>query len=132
MMKKVIFSPNVPSPSGSYSQAIKVGNFVFISGCAGEDPKSNSLVKPGDIVAQTKQALFNLKAILQESCLSLENIVKINAYINDINSFKDFDKTYSLFFKETPPARTTIEVGHFPEGMTVEIDCIAYIDNKEK
>ena len=113
-MKKVIFSPNVPSPSGSYSQAIKVGNFVFISGCAGEDPKSNSLVKPGDIVAQTKQALFNLKAILQESCSSLENIVKINAYINDIISFNDFDKTYSLFFKENPPARTTIEVGHFP------------------
>ncbi len=130
MTKKVIFTSNAPRPSGKYSQAIRVSNFVFISGCAGEDPKSNSLVKPGDIIAQTKQALFNLKAILKESCLSLENIVKINAYINDINSFDDFNDAYSLFFKEEPPARTTIEVGHFPKGMTVEIDCIACFDTK--
>jgi len=130
MIKKVISTPNAPQPSGKYSQAIKAGNFVFISGCAGEDPKSNSLVEPGNIVAQTKQALSNLKAILKESGLSLENIVKINAYINDINFFNDFNVAYSLFFNENPPARTTIEVGHFPKGMTVEIDCIACIDNK--
>ena len=84
MTKKVIFTSNAPSPSGSYSQAIKAGNFMFISGCAGEDSKSDSLVEPGNIVAQTKQALFNLKTILQESCLFLENIVKENAYIKEI------------------------------------------------
>jgi len=127
MKKKTIKTDRGPSPAGAYSQAVKAGNFIFTAGEGPIEPKSGKMVAPGDIVKQTKQTLENIRTILEKAGSSLENVLKVTAYIHDINEWNQFNKAYGEYFKENPPARTTVEVGHFREGMCVEIDVIALI-----
>lgn len=125
--KEIIHTTKAALPGGAYSQAVKAKGFVFVSGTVGVDPESEKLVEPGNMIAQTKQTFNNLEAVLEASGSSLENVVKVTAYIDDLDSFDDFNETYSSYFKELP-ARSTVEVGRLPKGMTVEIDVIAVAD----
>lgn len=127
MKKEVIITKEAPAPQGPYSQAVKVGQFLFLSGQAALDPATGELIAPGDIETQTKQVMKNIKALLKAGGTSLANVIKVTAYIDDIGKFNEFNKIYRKYFPKNPPARSTIEVGHFFKGMCVEIDAIAII-----
>jgi len=108
---------------GAYSQAIKAGNFVFTSGFGVIDSSIN-------LEAHTINTLENLELILNKAGTSLKNAVKMTVYIDDINDWGTFNSAYKKYFKNfnSPlPTRTTVEVGHFPEGQRIEIDVIAII-----
>jgi 2-iminobutanoate/2-iminopropanoate deaminase len=132
MKREVIFTSEAAPPGGAYSQAIRVGQLVFTSGMAAIDPQTKKLIAPGDIATQTAKTLDNLQATLKAAGTSLENAVKVSAYIHDINEWGKFNAAYVKYFPKDPPARTTIAVGGFPEGMCVEIDVIALIPDAEK
>lgn len=128
MKKEVIFTEKAAAPGGWYSQAIKVGNFVFTAGVVGADPATGELVAPENMAAQTEQALKNLSAILEAAGSSLENVVKTTVFINDVDRFGEFNEVYKKFFLNDPPARSTIQIGRFKDGMCVEIEAIAFLN----
>ena len=131
MKKEKITTTKAGQPSGAYSQAIKVGNLVFTACMAGSDPATGKMVSPGNIHDQTIQTLKNLDAALNAAGTSLKNAVRIGAFIHDIHEWATFNEAYKEFFAQfgemDMPSRTTISVGGFPEGMTVEIDVVAVI-----
>ncbi len=123
-MKKEIHSKNAPSPIGPYSQAVQVGNTLFISGMIGIDV--SGLLK-GDIISQTNQIFENLKHILEEAGLSPQDIVKTTVYLTHLENFAVVNSLYEKFFENVPikPARSTVEVSSLPKGALIEIDAIA-------
>lgn len=123
--KEILTCADAPKPIGPYSIGIKVGHFIFISGQLGLSPKSGNLVE-GGIQAQTRQAMLNIKNILEASNSSLENIVKSTVFLNNINDFSSFNEIYSTFFKENPPARSAVQVAALPKQALVEIEVIAF------
>lgn len=130
MRKSVIRTDQAPKPGGFYSQAIKVGSFVFTAGVIGVGPGSGGLLS-GGIRAQVRQTLENIKAILEEADTSLDNVIKVNAYLRDIGDFEAYNEVYSEYFDpEGPPARTTLQVGSFRDDRAVEIDVIAYVPER--
>ncbi len=124
-MKEVVFSGDAPRPIGPYSQAVKVGNFLFISGQIPAD-KDGNLVE-GDIKAQTRQVLENIKAILEAAGAGLENVVKVTVYLKDMNDFGAMNEVYSEYFGESKPARAAVEVSRLPKDVKIEIEAIAYL-----
>lgn len=126
-MKEVIFAKNGPKPGGCYSQAIKAGNTLYVSGQIAVDPVSGKLVGAGRIGGQTVRIIKNLQIILAKVGASLDNIVKTTVFIDDINKFSEFNEVYSKYFSKNPPARSTIEVGKFMEGICIEIEAIAIL-----
>jgi 2-iminobutanoate/2-iminopropanoate deaminase len=129
-MREVITTEKAGAPSGAYSQAIRVGNLVWTAGMGPSDPTTKQLVAPGDIAAQTTQTLKNLEATLQKAGTSLAHAIRVGAFIDDIAKWGEFNEAYKAFFAQfnsPPPARTTVSVGGFPDGMTVEIDVVAVI-----
>ena len=128
MNKVVIRTEKAAKPGASYSQAVKSGNLIFTAGTTGIDPVTNKLVSPGEIGAQTIQAMQNIKEILEESGTSIENIIKTTVYISDLEKFWEFDKEYCKFFSEgNYPARSTVEVSRLPTWYCVEIEAVAVI-----
>ncbi len=128
MKKEVIFTEKAAPPGGSYSQAIRAGNFLFVSGCTGVDAETKKLVAPGEIRPQTRQTLENIKSILAKAGSSLDDVVKVTAFIADIDKFQDFNEEYSKYFKKGEfPARSTVEIGKFLNGVCIEIEVIAII-----
>lgn len=125
MSKKIISTQNAPSAIGPYSQGIKAGNFVFVSGQIPLDPKTGQFAGE-DIRSQTKQSLTNVQNILKEAGLSMENIVKTTVLLKDMNSFADMNEVYGTFFENDPPARAAFEVARLPKDALVEIEAIAY------
>lgn len=123
MSKDVIRTENAPTPIGPYSQAIKAGNFLFISGQGPIDPKTGKKIV-GDIKEQTRQVLENIKSILEAAGLTLENVVKVNVYLKNMNDFPKMNEVYKEYFKTNPPARTTVQAIP-PADIDVEIDAIA-------
>ncbi|MEO0144880.1 MAG: Rid family detoxifying hydrolase [candidate division WOR-3 bacterium] len=123
-MKEKIMPENIKA-IGPYSPAIKVGNFVFISGQLGLDPKTNEL-KP-TLEEQTEQALINLSEILSSIGLSLDNVVKTTIFLVNMEDFQKVNEIYSKFFKEPYPARSTIAVRSLPRNALIEIEAIAYV-----
>ncbi|MEM1986242.1 MAG: RidA family protein [Nitrososphaeria archaeon] len=123
MSKDIIRTENAPTPIGPYSQAIKAGNFLFISGQGPIDPKTGKKIV-GDIKEQTRQVLENIKSILEAAGLTLENVVKVNVYLKNINDFPKMNEVYKEYFKTNPPARTTVQAIP-PADIDVEIDAIA-------
>ncbi|MEM3384818.1 MAG: RidA family protein [Nitrososphaeria archaeon] len=123
MSKDIIRTKNAPTPIGPYSQAIKAGNFLFISGQGPIDPKTGKKIV-GDIKEQTRQVLENIKSILEAAGLTLENVVKVNVYLKNINDFPKMNEVYKEYFKTSPPARTTVQAIP-PADIDVEIDAIA-------
>ena len=124
--KTVVFSEKAPKPIGPYSHAIRVGNLVFVSGQAGIDPASNELVKTG-IEDETRQTLTNLKNILEAAGTSLDNVVKTTVFLRDIADFAKMNGVYAEYFKNKPPARSTVQVTALPKAAAVEIEAIAVL-----
>ena len=124
MVKEIIQTVDAPDPIGPYSQAVKAGGFLFISGQVGIHPPSGELVN-GDIVVETKQVMNNLKAILHQAGLSFNEVVKCSIFVKDMNNFAAINEAYGGFFENNPPARETVEVSRLPMDVNVEISCIA-------
>ncbi|GAB4487125.1 MAG: RidA family protein [Anaerolineales bacterium] len=123
-MRNVVTSENAPKAIGPYSVAIQTENFVFCSGQLGLDPATGELVS-ADVTAQTRQALTNLKNVLEAAGSSLDNVVKTTVFLKDMADFPKMNAIYGEFFAETPPARSTIAVAGLPKGGLVEIEATA-------
>ena len=123
-MKKVISTSRAPAAIGPYSQAIQVGNLVFASGQIPIDPATGSFVE-GGVKEQARQSLTNVKAILDEAGLTLDNVVKTTVFLADMNDFADVNAVYAEFFAEPYPARSAVAVKTLPKGALVEIEVIA-------
>ena len=126
MGKKIIKTEKAPLPIGPYSQGIKIGNFLFVSGQGAIDPKTGKKVH-GGITEQTRQVFENIKNILEAANLGLENVVKVSVFLRDIKDFADMNEVYKEYFRSNYPARTTIQATP-PGNFAVEIDVIAYIE----
>lgn len=124
-MKKIINTENAPVAIGPYSQAVKAGDFIYISGQLPIDSKTGEFAGR-DIQAQTKQSIENIKAILSSEGLSLESIIKTNVFLKDINDFGLMNEIYGCYFKNDCPARAAVEVAKLPKDALVEIESIAY------
>lgn len=124
MDKKVISSKKAPQPIGPYSVAIQAGALVFTSGQLGLDPASGNLV-PGGVEAETRQVLTNLKHVLEEAGSSLDKAVKTTVFLKEMADFAKMNAIYGEFFRENPPARSTVEVAALPKGGAVEIEVVA-------
>jgi 2-iminobutanoate/2-iminopropanoate deaminase len=127
MEKKVIKTDTAPqSTTTPLSQAIQVGNFLFVSGQVGIDPKTRTV--PTGIEAQTRQTLENMKAILQAAGSSLEKVTKCTVFVTNIQDFDKMNAVYRTFFPHNPPARSCIEVSALArKELEVEIECVAFI-----
>ncbi|MCM8570064.1 RidA family protein [Gramella jeungdoensis] len=124
-MKKIIKTNNAPAPIGPYNQAVFAGNTLYVSGQIALDPKTGDL-KTNDLETETVQVLENLKAILQEAGLGMDNIVKTSIFISDMNNFGQINEVYGRYFdSENAPARETVEVANLPKFVNVEISAIA-------
>jgi len=123
-MKHIIITDRAPKPIGPYSQAIRAGGFLFLSGQTPIDPATQQLVE-GDIGAQTGRVLENLKAIVEAAGSSLDRAVKTTVYLKDLSDFAAMNEVYARYFSQNPPARTTIEAARLPRDCRVEIDLIA-------
>ncbi|MEM1715289.1 MAG: RidA family protein [Thermofilaceae archaeon] len=121
---KTIFTEKAPKPIGPYSQAVAAGNMVFVSGQIGIDPRSGRLVE-GGVREQARQALLNLKAILEASGCTMDDVLLTIVFLKDMQAYRDFNEAYSEFFR-TPPARAVVGVDELPAGALVEILAIAF------
>mgnify|MGYP000134111308 CR=1 FL=1 len=126
--REVIVTDKAPLPVGPYSQAIKAGNLIFVAGQGPIDPRTRQIIG-NTIEEQTEATLKNIKAILEEAGSSMENVVKVTVYLNSMEDFEAMNKVYSRFFKEKPPARTTIQAKLW-RNIMVEIDAIAVAPDK--
>ena len=124
MNKEIIMTSGAPKPVGAYSQAVKSGNFLFISGQIPLVPETGEIVI-GDFKEQTRRVLNNIMAILDASSMSAENVIKTNVYMTDLANFSIVNEIYAEFFKSDPPARAAVEVSKLPLNVEIEIECIA-------
>ena len=125
MPHQIILSPDAPAPIGPYSQAVKAGNVLYVSGQIPLDA-SGQLVGAGDVAAQTHQVLRNLAAVLAAAGLTLTDVVKCSIFVKDLGNFAVLNQVYGSYFSEaTAPARETVEVSRLPRDVEVEISCIA-------
>jgi 2-iminobutanoate/2-iminopropanoate deaminase len=121
--RDVIATEKAPAAVGPYSQGIRAGDFVFTAGQLGIDPATGKLVE--GIEAQARQALTNLKAILEASGTSLDRVVKVTVFMQDIDDFKAVNAVYAQFFTKNPPARAAVQVAALPLGGLIQIEAIA-------
>ena len=128
MQKQVISTPLGPPAIGAYSQAVQAGNFVFVSGQIPLDPATGQLIEDQSVRAQTRQSLLNLQGILTGDGASMRDVVKVTIYLDDMGNFKEVNGIYAEFFRNSPPARATVEVAGLPLGVAIEIECIALVD----
>ena len=124
--KKIVSTEKAPKAIGPYSQAIRTESLAFTAGQIGLDPSTMEIVD-GGIQAQTRQALTNLRHILEASGSGLNFVVKSTVFLQDINEFAAMNAVYSEFFPDNPPARSTVQVAAIPKAALVEIECIAMI-----
>ncbi len=123
-MKKIISTSDAPAAIGPYSQAVRSGNLLFCSGQIPLDPKSGQIVT-GDIAPQTRRVLDNIAALLKAEALTFDNVVKTTIFLTDLGDFQTVNEIYGSYFKQTPPARSTVQVSALPKGANVEIEVIA-------
>jgi len=122
--KTVIATDKAALPVGPYSQAIVAGDFIFVAGEKGIDPKTGKIVS-GGIAAETRQTLDNVKAILEAAGASMDDAVRSVVYLTDLSAFQEMNAVYAQYFKVDPPGRTTVEVTSLPAGAHVEIEVTA-------
>ena len=127
MKKEMITNKKAPAAIGPYSPALKIGNLVFASGQLPVDPATGEIVK-GDIEAQAKKSLENLKAVLEPYSIGLENVVKTNIFLKNMDNFSRVNKVYSEYFTDQFPARSCVEVSRLPKDADIEIEAIAFCD----
>ena len=125
MGKKIISSDAAPKAIGPYSQAVDLGDLVFLSGQIPLDPASGQIVGAGDIVAQTERVLQNMQGVLQAAGMTLSNVVRTTVFMIDLAEFPKMNEIYAKYFPQDPPARSTVQVAALPRGSRVEIDAIA-------
>ncbi|KAF8131601.1 Endoribonuclease L-PSP/chorismate mutase-like protein [Boletus edulis] len=123
-----VSTTTAPSAIGPYSQAVKAGDLVFVSGCIPLVPSTAQIVD-GGIVPQTQQALANLKAVLEASGSDVGRVVKTTVFLKDMNNFVTVNDVYAKFFGEHKPARSAVEVSRLPKDVLFEIECIASLKN---
>jgi len=123
-MKSIIRTSAAPAPIGPYSQAVKAGNLLFVSGQIPIDPATGELVN-SDIKAETKRVMMNIAAILKEAGMDFNSVVKSSIFLKDMNDFSSVNEVYGEYFKENPPARETVQVSRLPKDVNVEISVIA-------
>lgn len=121
--KQVIATPNAPKAIGPYSQAIKYGDILFVSGNIPIDPKTGELMK-GTIEEQTKLVLENVKATIEAAGMTMKNVLKTSCFLKNLDDFSKFNAVYATYFTENPPARETVEVARLPRDVLVEISAI--------
>ena len=123
MSRRTITAGEAPEPAGPYSHAVVAGGFVYVSGQGPVDPQTGTA--PDGFRDQVRQTLRNVQTILEAAGSGLEHVVKINAYLTDLTRFSEFNEIYREFFRDEPPARTT--VGAALLGILVEVDCVAVL-----
>ena len=124
MSKQIIYSADAPEPIGPYSQAVRFGNQLFVSGQIALDKATGSFLNHS-VEEETRQVLKNLKAVLNAGDMDVEHVVKCTIFLTDMNDFPVVNKIYGEFFSMNPPARETVEVRRLPKDAKVEISCIA-------
>ena len=127
MQKIVISTPLGPPAIGPYSQGIRAGNLVFVSGQIALDAGTGALIDDMSVHAQSHKALGNLQGVLSGAGASLSDVVKVTIYLDDMGNFKEVNAIYGEYFQHSPPARATVEVAALPLGVAIEIDCIALV-----
>jgi 2-iminobutanoate/2-iminopropanoate deaminase len=123
-LRNAIVTEKAPKPLGPYSQAIVDGDLIFVAGQGCTNPQTGKL-ELGDVRSETKRTFENMRAILEAAGSSLDDVLKCNVYLRDIDDFAVMNDVYKTFFSPPFPARTTIQAGALPGGIAVEIECIA-------
>uniref|UniRef100_A0AC35TIM9 Reactive intermediate/imine deaminase n=1 Tax=Rhabditophanes sp. KR3021 TaxID=114890 RepID=A0AC35TIM9_9BILA len=126
-MKTIISSPNAPGALGPYSQCVRAGNTLYLSGSLGLDPKTGEFVS-ADVEGQAKQAFINIGEILKAGGATFDNIVKSTVLLADINDFAKMNEVYKTFFTKDFPARSAYAVANLPKAARIEIEVIAVLD----
>lgn len=122
-MKEIISTQKAPGAIGPYSQAVKVGDLVFTSGQIPLNPETSMMAET--IEEQTKQALENVKAILEASGTSMQNVIKTTVFLKDLRDFEKMNEIYATYFEGDKPARSAIEISKLPKDAKIEIEAIA-------
>ena len=128
MEKREVRTDKAPDPAGPYSQAVISGSLVFCSGQIALVPGTGEFAGK-DIESETTQVMENLKTVLESAGSSLQEVVKTTIFLSDMDDFARVNKVYGSYFGEIPPARSTVQVAKLPKGASVEIDCIAKIND---
>ncbi len=124
MPKKIILTEHAPAPIGPYSQAVAIGDFLFLSGQIPLDPKTGALLD-SDIETATKQVFENIRAVLAAEGLDFTHVVKTTVFMQDLGLFPRMNAVYASYFPENPPARSTVQAAALPKGVSVEIEVVA-------
>lgn len=124
MPKRIILTDKAPAPIGPYSQAVSVGDLVFLSGQIPLDPTSGELVD-ADIETATRRVLDNIRAVLESEGLTFRHVVKTTVFMKDLSLFPRMNAVYATAFPENPPARSTVQAAALPKGVSVEIEVVA-------
>ena len=125
-MREPLSTPHAPAAIGPYSQAIRAGDYLFVSGQIPLDPATGTLVE-GDVAAQTHRVLRNLGAILEAAGASFQHVVKTTVYLADMNEFAAMNEVYAKYFVAPFPARSTVQVARLPRDVRVEIEVVAVL-----
>jgi len=125
-VKEIISTDKAPGAIGPYSQAVKVGNMVFLSGQIPIDPTTGQFVSE-DVAEQTDQVFKNLQAVLEAAGSGLDKVIKTTVFLADMNDFASMNEVYGKYFTADPPARATVQAARLPRDARVEIECIAFV-----
>ncbi|MEO7723779.1 MAG: RidA family protein [Chthoniobacterales bacterium] len=128
-MKRILSTKDAPAAIGPYSQGVQSGNFLFCAGQIPLDPKTGQMVT-GDISEQTKRVLENIAGLLKAAHLSFDHVVKTTIFLSTMDDFQTVNEIYATYFRENPPARSTVAVSGLPKGAKVEIEVIAAFGDK--
>jgi reactive intermediate/imine deaminase len=123
-MKRIISTQDAPEAVGAYSQATTNGDVLFTAGQIPMTPDGD-LLDDEDISVQTRQSLENVKAILEEEGRTMQDVLKVTVFLDDISDFEEMNAAYKEYFQDNPPARSAVEAGNLPKGVGVEIEAIA-------
>lgn len=129
MKKEIISTTAAPKSVGPYSQATRVGNFIFCAGQGGFDPRTGQLVE-GGIREQTAQVISNIGAILDSAGSDLKHVVKVTVFLHDWMYFKEMNEVFGEFFHDEPPARSTVQGSRWPEGSLVAMEAVAIAETQ--
>jgi 2-iminobutanoate/2-iminopropanoate deaminase len=127
-MKKIISTADAPAAVGPYSQAVRAGSTIYCAGQIPLDPKSGQIVS-GGVDAQTRRVMENITAVLKAEGLTFDSIVKTTIFLMDLGDFQTVNEIYGSYFKQQPPARSTVQVAGLPKGARVEIEVIAVAED---
>jgi 2-iminobutanoate/2-iminopropanoate deaminase len=122
-LKSLIYTESAPKAIGPYSQAVRFGNLLFVSGQIAIEPETGRLLN-GPIEEQTKQVIENIKAVVTAAGMTLDDVLKTSCFLKNMEDFAKFNEVYATYFSASLPARETVEVAKLPRDMLVEISCI--------